>query len=64
MSAAELGAENLLRPLSQVRLCLKRREKRQVSPMPAVLGDPAADRLQHSGAAPGTYLISDADINH
>jgi hypothetical protein len=46
MSAAEFGAENILRPLSQIRLGLKRREERQVPSLPAVLRDPAADQLQ------------------
>jgi hypothetical protein len=45
-SAAEFGAENLLRPLSQIRLGLKRREEGQISSRPAVLCDPAADQLQ------------------
>jgi hypothetical protein len=31
MSAAEFGAENLLRPLSQIRLGLKGGEERQVA---------------------------------
>jgi hypothetical protein len=46
MSAAEFGAENLLHPLSQIRLGLKRREERQVSPLAAVLCYSAADQLQ------------------
>jgi len=45
-SAAEFGAENLLRPLSQIRLGLKRREEGQVPSRPAMLCDPAADQLQ------------------
>src|SRR6516165_5139268 len=46
MSAAEFGAENLLRPLSQIRLGLKRCEERQVPSLLAVLCYPAADQLQ------------------
>ena len=46
MSAAEFGAENILRPLSQIRLGLERREKRQIPSLPAVLCHPAADQLQ------------------
>ena len=37
MSAAEFGAEHLLCPLRQVRLCLERREERQVPALAAVL---------------------------
>jgi hypothetical protein len=45
-SAAEFGAENLLRPLSQIRLGLKRSEEGQVPSRPAMLCDPAPDQLQ------------------
>lgn len=45
-SAAEFGAENLLRPLSQIRLGLKRSEEGQVPSWPAMLCDPAANQLQ------------------
>jgi hypothetical protein len=46
MSAAEFGAENLLRPLSQIRLGLKRCEERQVTPLLGTLCHPAADQFQ------------------
>ena len=46
MSAAEFGAENLLRPLSQIRLGLERCEERQVPSLPAVLRYSTADQLQ------------------
>jgi len=46
MSAAEFGAEDLLRPLCQVRLGLKGGEERQLSSLPAVFCHPAADQLQ------------------
>ena len=46
MSAAEFGAENLLRPLSQIRLGLKGCEERQVTPLFGMLCHPAADQLQ------------------
>jgi hypothetical protein len=45
-SAAEFGAENLLCPLSQIRLGLKRSEEGQVPSRPAMFCDPAADQLQ------------------
>ena len=45
-SATEFGAENLLRPLSQIRVGLKRREEGQVPSLPAVLCNPPADQLQ------------------
>ncbi len=45
-SAAEFGAENFLRPLSQIRLGLKRSEEGQVPSRPAMLCDPAANQLQ------------------
>jgi len=46
MSAAEFGAENLLRPLGQIRLGLERCEERQVPSLLAVLCHPATDQLQ------------------
>jgi hypothetical protein len=46
MSAAEFGAENLLRPLSQIRLSLKGCEERQVSALLGMLRHSAADQLQ------------------
>jgi hypothetical protein len=46
MSAAEFGAENLLRPFSQIRLGLERREERQLPSLPAMLRYPTADQLQ------------------
>ena len=46
MSAAEFGAENLLRPLGQIRLGLKGCEERQVTPLLGMLCHPAADQLQ------------------
>jgi len=46
MSAAEFGAENLLRPLSQIRLGLEGCEERQVPALLAVLCHPAANQLQ------------------
>jgi hypothetical protein len=46
MSAAEFGAEDLLRPLRQVRLGLKRREERQVPALAAVLRHPLTDQLE------------------
>ena len=46
ISAAEFGAENLLRPFSQIRLGLERREERQLPSLPAMLRYPTADQLQ------------------
>jgi hypothetical protein len=46
MSAAEFGAEALLRPLRQVRLSLERREERQVPALPAMIRHPVADQLE------------------
>ena len=46
MSAAEFGAEDLLRSLSQVRLGLERREERQVPSLPTMLRYPATDQFQ------------------
>jgi hypothetical protein len=43
MPVAEFSAENLLRPLSQIRLGLKGCEERQVPALAAVLRHPAAD---------------------
>jgi hypothetical protein len=45
MSAAEFGAEDLLRPLRQVRPCLERREEGQVPALAAVLRHPVAAPL-------------------
>src|SRR5215472_10182044 len=46
MSAAQFGAENLLRPLSQILLGLKRCEERQIPALPAMVCHPASDQLQ------------------
>ncbi len=46
ISAAKFGAKNLLRPLSQIRRGLERREEGQIPSLPAVLRYPAADQLQ------------------
>ena len=46
MSVAEFGAEDFLRPLRQVRLCLERREERQVPALPTVLRDTIAEQLE------------------
>jgi hypothetical protein len=46
MSAAEFGAEDLFRPLGQIRLGLERCEERQVPALLAVFSYPAADQFQ------------------
>src|SRR5215469_17226711 len=46
MSAVKLGAKDLLRPLSQIRLGLKGCEERQIPALPAMVCHPAADQLQ------------------
>src|SRR5215471_1425670 len=46
MSAVKLGAKDLLRPLSQIRLGLKGCEERQIPTLPAMVCHPAADQLQ------------------
>src|SRR5215467_12272395 len=46
MSAVKLGAKDLLRPLSQIRLSLKGCEERQIPALPAMVCHPASDQLQ------------------
>ena len=46
MSAVKLGAKDLLRPLSQIRLSFKGSEERQIPALPAMVCHPAADQLQ------------------
>ncbi len=47
MSVAEFGTENLLCPLSQISLGLKRRKEGQIPALPTTwLSDPSADQLQ------------------
>src|SRR6516165_80130 len=46
MSAVELGAKDLLRPLSQIRLGLKGCEERQIPALSAMVCHPAADQLE------------------
>src|SRR5215472_856690 len=46
MSAVKLGAKDLLRPLSQIRLSFKGSEERQIPALPAMVCHPAADQVQ------------------
>jgi hypothetical protein len=46
MSAVKLGAKDLLRPLSGIRLGFKACEERQIPALPAMVCHLAADQLQ------------------